>query len=156
LRDVLHQHRDRPLTLHFAPGGEVHYANNRWLWGVGDVTIEGNGTSFRCTSGSAWDADARPFNVKTPFHVLGDVSRAEEHRRGDPFTVGELVLAPARKDAVLVEVDDPAQYVGRRVLIYGYDTQQGGSLPIRASFTSRKAVPRGPARWRSPTRCRSP
>jgi hypothetical protein len=118
LRDVLHHHRDRPLTLHFAPGGEVHYVNNRWLWGVGDVTIEGNGTSFRCTSDSAWDADARPFNVKTPFHVLGDVSRAEEHRRGDPFTVGEL-LSRARL----------ADYEGQRILIYGYDTQQGGFPP---------------------------
>lgn len=119
LRDVLHQHRGRPLTLHFPAGGEVRYTNNRWLWGVGDVTIEGNGTAFRCTSDSPWDDDARPFNVKTPFHVFGgDVSRADEHRAGDPYTVGEL-LGEA----------DLAAYEGRRVLVYGYDTQQTGFPP---------------------------
>jgi hypothetical protein len=118
LRGVLHQHRGRALTLRFPPGGEVHYTDNRWLWGVGDVTIEGNGTGFRCVSGSAWSADARPFNVKSPFHVLGDVSRADEHRAGDPYTSGELLV-----DA------DLAGYEGQRVLVYGYDTQQTGFPP---------------------------
>jgi hypothetical protein len=118
LRKVLHRHRDRPLTLHFPAGGEVRYTDNRWLWGAGDVTIEGNGTAFRCISGSPWEADARPFNVKTPFHVLGPVSRAEENRAGDPYTVGELWSEA-----------DLADYEGQRVLIYGYDTQQGGFPP---------------------------
>jgi hypothetical protein len=126
---VLHEHRERPLTLRFPAGGEVHYTDNRWLWGVGDVTIEGAGTGFRCTSTSAWNADARPFNVKTPFHILGPVSRAEENRRGDPFTVGAPVLASALKGATRIEVAEPEQYVGRRVLIYGYDIQQGGFPP---------------------------
>ena len=129
LRDVLHEHRDRPLTLRFPAGGEVHYTDNRWLWGVGDVTIQGDGTGFRCTSTSAWDADTRPFNVKTPFHILGPISRAEENRRGNPFTVGALVLASALKGATRIEVAEPEQYVGRRVLIYGYDMQQGGFPP---------------------------
>lgn len=126
---MLHQHRDRHLTLHFPAGGEVRYTNNRWLWGAGDITIEGNGTGFRCTSRSAWSEDARPFNVKTPFHTLGPISGAEENRRRNPFTTGELILSSAQKGAVLIKVDDPAQYVGRRVLIYGYDTQQGGFPP---------------------------
>jgi hypothetical protein len=118
LRGVLHKHRGRALTLRFPPGGEVHYTDNRWLWGVGDVTIEGNGTGFRCVSDGPWGADARPFNVKTPFHVLGPVSRAEEQRQGNPFTVGELLSGA-----------DLAAYEGQRVLIYGYDTQQTGFPP---------------------------
>ena len=130
LRDVLHQHRGRPLTLRFPAGGEVRYTNNRWLWGVGDVTIEGNGTAFCCTSDSPWDDDARPFNVKTPFHVFGgDVSRADEHRAGDPYTVGELL-----SEAVL------ADYEGQRVLIYGYDTQQGGFPPNPRFFHFTRVV----------------
>jgi hypothetical protein len=115
---VLHSYRGRALTLRFAPGGEVRYTDNCWLWGVGDVTIEANGTGFRCTSPSVWSADSRPFNVKTPFHVLGPVSRAEEQEWGNPFTVGELLTEA-----------DLADYEGQRVLVYGYDTQQGGFPP---------------------------
>ena len=126
---MLHQHRGRALTLRFPPGGAVHYTDNRWLWGVGDVTIEGNGTSFRCTSTSPWEEDARPFNVKTPFNVLGPVSRAEEHRRGDPFTVGPLLSE-----------GDLARYEGQRILIYGYDTQQGGFPPNPRFFHFTRVV----------------
>ena len=126
---MLHQHRDRPLTLRFRAGGEVRYTNNRWLLGVGDVTIEANGTAFRCTSDSPWDDDARPFNTKTPFHVLGDVSRAEEHRAGDPYTVGELWNEA-----------DLAGYEGQRVLIYGYDVQQGGFPPNPRHFHFTRVV----------------
>jgi hypothetical protein len=123
LRDMLHERRDRALTLRFPPEGEVHYIDNRWLWGAGDVTIEGNGTGFRCTLDTAWTADARPFNVKTPFNVLGPVSRAEENRQGNPFTVGELWSEA-----------DLARYEGQRVLVYGYDTQQGGFPPNPRHF----------------------
>jgi hypothetical protein len=50
--------------------------------------------------------------------VLGPVSRAEEQRQGNPFTVGELLSGA-----------DLAAYEGQRVLIYGYDTQQTGFPP---------------------------
>ena len=129
LRDVLHQHRDRALTLRFPPGGEVRYTDNRWLWGAGDVTIEGDGTGFRCVSDSVWEEDTRPFNVKTPFHVLGPVSRAEEHRQGNPFTVGELLSEAGLAD-----------YEGQRILIYGYDTQQDGFPPNPRFFHYTRVV----------------
>jgi hypothetical protein len=126
---VLHEHRERPLTLRFPAGGEVHYTDNRWLWGAGDVTIEAQGATFRCTSTSAWNADTRPFDNKTPFHTLGDVSRAEENRQGNPFTVGELL-----SDA------DLGAYEGQRVLVYGYDTQQGGFPPNPRHFAYTRVV----------------
>lgn len=127
--------RARPEALHRVvfPAGQFDYTNNRWLFGVQRVHLIGQGTRLRNTSESSWDANARPFDLKTPFHTSGDVPRSPS----DTFATGQLIhtVAAGASEVQLVDPADMSVFeAGGRVLIHGYNQQAGGFPPNMRYF----------------------
>ncbi|MGF1639787.1 MAG: hypothetical protein ACFCUO_02440, partial [Rhodospirillales bacterium] len=71
LRNHLTADRSKHYTVYFPPG-HYKYTNNRWLLGVGSVTIQATGAKFQNITTSGWEADGRLFNNQMAWDDQGD------------------------------------------------------------------------------------
>jgi hypothetical protein len=117
----------------FEPG-DYRYADNRWLMGVGSVTIEANGASFGCLARDDAEQNARPFNLNSIFQDHGDRPWPE----GLTYEAGALAgrsLAAGSRVVKLARARDAARFrPGDRVLVHSFDQQFGGFPPNLRRF----------------------
>ena len=131
LRDYMNLDKTKHYTVLFPPG-IYRYTNNRWLFGVGAVTINAYGATLKNTNSSGTNRGERPINTLSIFETYGDNAWP-----GDlSFETGELletVAAGATTVNTVTNGDATTFTLGMRVLLYGYD-QQWDSFPPNARF----------------------
>ena len=126
LRNFLRARRSRHYAVYFPPG-HYQYTNNRWLFGVGSVTIQAYGVRFQCVHTGSWNANQRPLNTQSIWDEVGDVPEGS----GKTFTTGdrfEDVEIGDQTITMLTTADATNFSAGDRVLLHGFD-QQGQSFP---------------------------
>lgn len=126
LRDVINADKTRHYDIYFPPGTYL-YSNNRWLFGVGSVTILARGVIFQNTSSSAWTVNKQPLSNKDIFNDSGDIPEAANKT----FVSGYKFNSSALFDTTITMTTsgEEANFaVGGRVLVHGFD-QQASSYP---------------------------
>ena len=115
----------------FSPGVYT-YTNNRWLWGIQNVIVDAYGASFQCTTTDPNYQNAIPLNVNDFFDDGGNVPVPHS-----TFVNGYLInTANSGATSVTTSTASDAGIfsAGMRVLVYGYDQQQGGYPPNMRYF----------------------
>jgi hypothetical protein len=133
LRTALLAAPEKHHTVIFPPGHYI-YTNNRWLLGVGSVTILMHGSKLQNVSTNAWDENKRFLNTRDFWDDSGDVPRSS----GSSVLNNGFILADAAIGDVTVAMDTAGEEtnfaVGDRVYLQGFNQQDGGYPPNTRYF----------------------
>lgn len=129
LRDFMRLN-PRPWTLNFDPNsgsGVYHFSKNQWCKGINDLTINAEGCTFKCTSGSGNSFDKYPF---TGNQGVFNNSGYDTYSSGSTLFGYKINSSDAGAPTVTTSTaGDSANFaLGNKVLIYGFG-QQDASFP---------------------------
>lgn len=127
LRDRMRADRSKHYVVQFQPG-TYRYTNNRWLFGVGSVTLRAHGATFVCTMASAGDQNTRPLNANSIFQDHGDRHWPDGMR----YHTGYLIRTtkPGDRSVRLSALADARNIrPGARVLVHSFDQMWEGFPP---------------------------
>ena len=124
LREAMRADPSRHHRVVFPPG-HYKYSNNRWLFGVNKATIEAFGAQFENISDSHWHADKRPLNTHSIWDEVGDVPESAPKT----YTVGSRIGDAAIGDTRVTLLEGDKFTSGERVLLHGFNQQDGGFPP---------------------------
>lgn len=145
---AMRQHMADRWDQHFEvrfPYGHYVYSNNRWLDGVGSVTVDGSGAKIECISDSQWGVNNRPFALRDIFddgpvgEPLTSINRGGEIK-GCPQIAFKRAIAGAKTLQVKPAIDnqpylDPATLApGDQVFLWAFDQQFAGYPPNMRYF----------------------
>lgn len=119
-----------------AEPGTYQYTNNRWLIGINHVEVVGTEAKFQ-----NMNASGGGFSLGLS---LPTIFRDVDYETGD-FTLAQVsAIATAKAGDTLVCLSDPTEVslypVGGRILIYGFDQQEGGFPPNARFFEWREVT----------------
>lgn len=133
MRDFMLLDRRPRYVVEFEPG-QYDYSNNRWLRGVRDVTVLGNGAKLRCIANKPWERDFQPFLFTAWFEDYGDKDfDFDQDQTNAGYRIGQGEI---RDDTVTLLTPADAQFfvVGGWVMVHGFVHQWGGAPPNMRYF----------------------
>ena len=127
LRTALLAAPEKHHTVIFPPGHYI-YDNNRWLLGVGSVTILMDGAQLQNVSNDAWDANKRFLNTYDFWDDSGDVPVSATRTLHNGYIIGDSAIGD-----LTIPMDTSGEEdnfsIGNRVLLAGFNQQDGGYPP---------------------------
>jgi hypothetical protein len=116
----------------FAPSSSPYlYTNNRWLFGVRNVIIDGYGVSFENTNTSAAYSQSVPLYINDPFDDTGSAFCCTTYVNG--YTVNTISQGVA--SLITSTAANSSNFaVGNEVLLYGFSQQEPSYPPADRYF----------------------
>lgn len=129
----------RPVVINFDPG-TYRYSKNQWVKGIVDLTLNCEGSIFKCTSsGTGWDFDKYPFTGNQGVFNTSGYTTYD----GAATTFGNLFNTAIASDATVIATTaaDAANFaLGNKVLIYGSGMQNASFPPNPRYFEWNEVV----------------